>query len=82
MGWWGRFWNLFYVRQAPWDIGGSRPELVRLVESGRYRIESSTLDPIIMSPSLPYYNTKMAEYSRCKNVPFLNILTYCLITIR
>ncbi|MFB0537153.1 MAG: class I SAM-dependent methyltransferase [Anaerolineae bacterium] len=34
MGWWGRLWNLAYLGQAPWDIGGPRPELVRLVESG------------------------------------------------
>ena len=35
MGWKGRLWDLFYLRRAPWDIGGPRPELVRLVESGR-----------------------------------------------
>ncbi len=35
MGWWERFWNLCYLGRAPWDIGGPRPELVRLVESGK-----------------------------------------------
>ncbi len=35
MGWWGRLWNLAYLERAPWDIGGPRPELVRLVESGK-----------------------------------------------
>jgi SAM-dependent methyltransferase len=34
MGWWGRLWNLCYLWRAPWDIGGPRPELVPLVESG------------------------------------------------
>jgi SAM-dependent methyltransferase len=34
MGWWGRLWDLAYLWRAPWDIGGPRPELVRLVESG------------------------------------------------
>ncbi len=28
-------WNLAYLWRAPWDIGGPRPELVRLVESGK-----------------------------------------------
>jgi SAM-dependent methyltransferase len=35
MAWWGRLWNLCYLGRAPWDIGGPRPELVRLVESGK-----------------------------------------------
>ncbi|MFQ6089521.1 MAG: class I SAM-dependent methyltransferase, partial [Candidatus Methanofastidiosia archaeon] len=35
MGLWGRLWNLCYLGRAPWDIGGPRPELVRLVESGK-----------------------------------------------
>jgi len=35
MGAWGQFWNLFYLWRAPWDVGEPRPELVRLVESGR-----------------------------------------------
>ncbi|MBI4187092.1 MAG: methyltransferase domain-containing protein [Chloroflexi bacterium] len=34
MGWWGRLWSLCYLGRAPWDIGGPRPELVCLVESG------------------------------------------------
>jgi SAM-dependent methyltransferase len=34
MGWWLRLWDLAYLWRAPWDIGGPRPELVRLVESG------------------------------------------------
>lgn len=34
MGWWGRLWDLAYVWRTPWDIGGPRPELMRLVESG------------------------------------------------
>jgi SAM-dependent methyltransferase len=34
MGWLGWVWDLFYVGRAPWDMGGPRPELVRLVESG------------------------------------------------
>jgi SAM-dependent methyltransferase len=32
---WGRLWDLAYLWRAPWDIGGPRPELVRLVESGK-----------------------------------------------
>ena len=35
MGWWLRLWDLAYLWRAPWDIGGPRPELVRLVESGK-----------------------------------------------
>lgn len=31
----GWAWNLLYLGRAPWDIGGPRPELVRLVENGR-----------------------------------------------
>jgi SAM-dependent methyltransferase len=34
MGWWLWLWDLAYLWRAPWDIGGPRPELVRLVESG------------------------------------------------
>ena len=34
MGWWGRLWDLAYVWRSPWDIGGPRAELVRLVGSG------------------------------------------------
>lgn len=34
MGWLGWIWNLLYLGRAPWDMGGPRPELVRLVESG------------------------------------------------
>ncbi|MFC1980165.1 class I SAM-dependent methyltransferase [Chloroflexota bacterium] len=35
MGLWAWLWNLGYLRQAPWDIGGPRPELARLVENGK-----------------------------------------------
>lgn len=35
MSWQGRVWGTFYLGQPPWDIGGPRPELERLVESGR-----------------------------------------------
>jgi len=37
MGWWGHLWDLCYLGRAPWDIGGPRPELVQLVESGRLK---------------------------------------------
>lgn len=37
MSWWGRLWNLAYLGWAPWDIGGPRPELVRLVKSGKLK---------------------------------------------
>lgn len=37
MGLWGRFWNLVYIWRTPWDIGGPRPELVRLIERGRLK---------------------------------------------
>jgi SAM-dependent methyltransferase len=35
MGLWGRIWNLAYLRRTPWDVGGPRPELMRLVESDK-----------------------------------------------
>ena len=35
MGLWAWLWNLGYLGRAPWDIGGPRPELVRLVEIGK-----------------------------------------------
>ncbi|TEU13475.1 MAG: class I SAM-dependent methyltransferase [Anaerolineales bacterium] len=35
MGWWLRLWDLAYLWRAPWDIGGPRPELVRLVEDSK-----------------------------------------------
>ncbi len=35
MGLWAWLWNLGYLGRAPWDIGGPRPELVRLVETGK-----------------------------------------------
>ncbi len=35
---WAWLWNLAYLgRSSPWDIGGPRPELVRLVESGEIK---------------------------------------------
>jgi SAM-dependent methyltransferase len=34
MSWLGWIWDLFYLGRAPWDMGGPRPELARLVESG------------------------------------------------
>jgi SAM-dependent methyltransferase len=34
MAWWLGLWDLLYLGRAPWDIGGPRPELVHLVETG------------------------------------------------
>ena len=34
---WLWLWNLAYLGRAPWDIGGPRPELVRLVEGGELK---------------------------------------------
>jgi len=35
MGLWAWLWDLGYLGRAPWDIGEPRPELVRLVKSGK-----------------------------------------------
>ena len=37
MSLWRRMWNLLYLWKTPWDIDGPRPELVRLVESGKLK---------------------------------------------
>lgn len=35
MGFLSWIYDLLYLRNAPWDVGGPRPEVVRAVESGR-----------------------------------------------